>query len=312
MAHNEVDHNLSVKIGVFVASAIGVGLLYAFMSQVTPLVAVTDQSFQFDRLDIDTAKIDRERESMQAVVSAKNAPLVEQLQVAVRAANLAQLGGSKMSNSQHEIAVQFSADEAAVAVPNGYQHFISFGDDLFHECLTAFAGVQAALADSSVTFDAMSTAVQPGYEVYAETCGNALPMLKQVGVVDEKGQWVDAKNGPIMLELLNRLRFANIIGLRKKPTLSLGDYEREVLYLWRVTNPAIPVLERIRYIDSAEIDVKGFPANQMRGKLHFQAGDFVKASASYRIACDKQPSDSQLQRYCAFLDHKNGAELAAH
>jgi hypothetical protein len=249
---------------------------------------------------------------MQAVVSAGNAPLVQDLQVAVRAANLAQFGGSKMSNPQHEIAVQFTADEAAVAVPDGYQKFISFGDDLFHECLTAFAGVQAGLADASVTFDAMSTTVQPGYEVYAETCGNALPMLKQVGVVDEKGQWVDAKNGPVMLELLNRLRFANIIGLRKKATLSLGDYEREILYRWRITNPAIPVLDRMRYIDSAEIDVKGFPSNEMRGKLQFQGGDFRNAAASYKIACDKQPTDKQLERYCAFLDHKIGAELAAH
>jgi len=163
-----------------------------------------------------------------------------------------------------------------------------------------------------VSFETMSTTVPPGFEVYAETCGNALPMLKQVGVIDEKGRWIDADSGPALLELLNRLRFANIINLRKKATLSLGDYEREVLYRWRITNPAIPALDRLSYIDSAEIEVKGFPADEMRGKLHFQAGDFRNAAASYKIACDKRPTDLQLQKYCEFLDHKNGSDLAAH
>ncbi len=312
MAHKEVDHNLSVTIGVFVALVLGAALFYNFVSKAEELVVVTDQSFNFGKLEIQSDKLDRERTSMQAKVSADNAQLVTDLQVAVRAANLAQLGGSKMSNPQHEIAVQFAADEAAVAIPDGYKNFVSLGDDLFHECLTAFAGVQSALASASVTFDALSTSVQPGFEVYAETCGNALPMLKQVGIVDEKGQWIDPDSGPYMLELLNRLRFANIINLRKKPTLSLGDYERDILYRWRVTNPAIPVLDRMKYIDAAEIEVKGFPANEMRGKLYFQAGDFAKAAASYEIACSKHPADMQLKKYCAFLDNKIGTTVAAH
>jgi hypothetical protein len=312
MAHKEVDHNLSVTIGVFIALVAGAALFYNFVSKAEELVVVTDQSFAFGKLEIQSDKLDRERKSMQATISADNAQLVNDLQVAVRAANLAQLGGSKMSNPQHEVAVQFAADEAAVAVPDGYKNFVSLGDDLYHECLTAFAGVQSALESSAVTFDAASASVQPGFEVYAETCGNALPMLKQVGIVDEKGRWIDADSGPYMLELLNRLRFANIISLRKKPTLSLGDYEREILYRWRVANPAIPVLDRMRYIDTAETEVKGFPANEMRGNLYFQSGDFAKAAASYEIACAKHPADMQLKKYCAFLDNKIGTTVAAH
>jgi len=312
MAHKEVDHNLSVTIGVFAALVLGAALFYNFVSKAEELVVVTDQSFDFGKLEIQSGKLDLERKSMQAKVSAQNAKLVKELQVAVRAANLAQLGGSKMSNPQHEIAVQFAADEAAVAIPDGYKNFVSLGDDLYHECLTAFTGIQSALASSSLTFEDASTSVQPGFEVYAETCGNALPMLKQVGVVDDKGQWIDPDSGPYMLELLNRLRFANIISLRKKPTLSLGDYEREILYRWRVTNPTIPVLDRMRYIDSAETEVKRFPANEMRGNLYFQSGDFAKAAASYEIACTKHPADLQLKKYCDYLNHKIGTTVAAH
>lgn len=303
MAHHEADHNISVKIGAALAALLGAGVFYFFLGQAVPIQPVTDASFNFEKIRIDTARLDRERQKL-AVDASRAAQKVADLQNAVRAANLAQFGVSTLSPQQHEAAVQFTADEAAVAFPEGYDRFVSLGDDLYHTCLSALGRLQDELKAGKVTYEQAATAVVPGHEVYAETCGNALKPLTDLGLVDEKGQWVDPTNGPVILEILNRLRFAHIIELRKSPTSLLTPYEREILYTWRASNPKISAVERLKYLDQAEREIRGFPADELRGKLFFQSGDLQKAKEAYERACAAKPNDLQLKQFCGFLEKR--------
>lgn len=305
MAHSEANHSTSVALGVALAGLIALGVTGYFASQAVPLQPVTDASFAFDRTTIDVARLTAERKAPAIPESAK--PLHTTLQEAVRQANLGQFGVGELSAEQHGVAVKFAADDLAVAVPNGYDAFVSFGDNMFHTCLSAMQRLQEDLAAGKVTLEAATSGVVAGHEVYAESCGNAIKPLQAAGVLDERGLWVDAQNGPQVFDILNRLRFAHILELRKRPTLLLTDYERDVLYRWRASNAAIPAVERLKHIEQAEQEVKGFPADKLRGKIYFEAGDVPKAAKAYEKACRAHASDAQLQAECAYLNRKAAA-----
>ncbi|MEZ4461278.1 MAG: hypothetical protein R3E66_16475 [bacterium] len=189
---------------------------------------------------------------------------------------------------------------------------MSLGEDLNQTCINAFEGVQRALRDKSLTYDTATTGVPPGFEVYAEACGNALPVLKQLALVDDQGQWIDPSNGPVMLEIFNRLRFAHIMSLRKDPVLMLTPHEREILYGWRVANKALSDPDRLRYITEAERYIPGFSAAEARGRFYFEKGDITRAKAEFDGACAKRPADNQLQAYCRYLEKRAGGNQSSH
>ena len=311
MAHEEGNHSVSVTAGIIASLVFGAAVGWWFISH-GAAQPVDDTSFAFAKVQVDEGKLTRERKAVEATVPESAKSLALALDQAVRGANLAQFGQAKLPPKQQELAIQFAADDLAVAVNDGYERFVSLGEDLNQTCINAFEGVQRALRDKSLTYEAATTGVQPGFEVYAEACGNALPVLKQLALVDEQGQWTDPSLGPVLLEIFNRLRFAHIMSLRKNPILMLTPHEREILYRWRIANKSIGDPDRLRFINDAEQYIPGFSANEARGRFYFEKGDFTRAKAEFDGACAKRPADNQLQAYCRYLEKRTGGTQPSH
>lgn len=308
MAQHEANHSLSILLGLVLAVILAVGAVAWFAAQVEPLHAVDDSSFAFEPLTIDEAKLASQRKSIAADIPDEAKPKIVALEKAIAEANAAQFGPLMLPNNRFEVAVQFAADDAATAVPDGYNRFVSLSGNVTQTCLNSLEEVQRALKGGSLTLDEVTKGIPAGFEVYARTCGNALPQLIMIGLVDDKGQWVD-ESGPVMMEIFSRLRFAHIMSLRKDPRQLLTPYERELILRWKLTSPKTQQADRIKAITELKELVPGYPEHEARGRVYFGDGNFVRAKEEFDIACAARRSDQQLQRYCQYLAKKVGAEV---
>lgn len=214
-----------------------------------------DDPTQFAPLSIDEQRLARERHRHHGPVTLDRArPALERLYEAVYRAHRHQFptveGEVRASVVELEAALVFAADEVLPAT--GMPGFVVAGEPIFEACQEAIDELLLAIHRRSITLDqARTDPPLPRFARYRDNCGNALPMLLDHGLVTPDGRWA-RPYAPKLFEILNRLRWANILHARLPARLQITPYEYELLMRWRIEEPkAFPITKRRAFLREA-------------------------------------------------------------
>lgn len=311
MAHStdEKPNQNALYLSVFLALVAAAGVFWFFSSQAPQIERVSYESFDFEKLEIDTNRLAEERAELKEgfAPGESGKAAIALFEKKVRAANLMQFGTpSSQEIRDAEIEIEFAANDAASAA-GGFKYFVFFGSDLYHACQTQLATVLEALESGDVDYETMTTDPGADWNVYRETCGNVLPALVQMGLISKGGEW-RRDYGPALFDILYRYRIASIIQLRMAPENQLTRHGRQSLWRWRIQDDvAFSQPERItaaRRGFSQRLEGDTYPTPLEVAKIYVQAGDDTSAYETLEPWCEQNPEDVQLKQYCVFLKER--------
>ncbi len=293
----------TLNIAIFLCLVIPAAVIYAFATSVPPVEPIDATWFEFEPLKIDDSRIKAERKkNLEGVNLDSGKAEIETLHAAIRKANLLQFAPIQREvTTRSNAEIEFAANEVITKL-NGIESFVETSAPLMHACQTHVTTLLADVKAGKITLEQAQKPAPEQYGAYMEACGNAVKLLLDGKLIQENGEWSNPDTGPIILELLGRLRYAFILHLRKNAWEQITPYEREILWRWRIEDPqAYSYKERLDYLSRATEETLGYSPDIARGRLFF-VNDFKRdARRTFEEQCKKHPQDRQLARACEWL-----------
>jgi len=296
MAHTSPDHKLSLLIALVLTLGIALGI--GWWSSSTTSTKVTEASLGVPPLNVSVKRLSEERQRAEAPdPKGRDAILMAQ----VREINKLQFGTPSVEEGETAAFLLMDAVNELALVQGSYRHILATVNPIIHACQNAFEPVRSALKSGNVTYEVIISDPPETFAAYRSDCGNVLPVLVKLGLINESGDWLDPTNGPAIFSILNRLRLAGLSQDRIPVSELLTAYEVESLYHWRMLNPALTVQEKERFARSAERELKGFLADEWLGRVYYSAGNIREARDAYLSACEKRKNDQDLAARCRLI-----------
>lgn len=221
----------SIVVGLVCSILLAAGFGYWRLNQAEQITA---EDFRFEQVRVDRQRLEQQRQDKYSEVRLQGAQAEwQQLVETARQLNRAHFGGLD-STEQAELGakLRFFAEELIPAT--GLEGFVVSGEPLFRECALGLEEVLQAIRDDKLTHkEAVSGPPAGAYQTYRDNCGNLLPVLVERGLVDDDGQWT-FEDAPIIADLLNRYRWAQIIQDQSKPWTQMTRYGGLLFARWRV------------------------------------------------------------------------------
>ena len=316
MAHPQTEHDpqphrfLNVVMATILAGFVGALISIVLGAPVKP--SVDADSFR-TQVDIDAERLREARAAKYGGVDlAPHAQEVAELRDAVRSSHELQFRPAAPSETRNAMVINLYAANEVLAATN-LEGFMLAGTDVFEQCLEALDELRAAVKSGNLAIEKARVDPGPDFQKYRQNCGNALPTLIDTKIMRPNGDWVDPRVGPVMFDIINRLRWASILDLRKPPQQQLTNYEYELLTRWRASNELFPVDKRIEWVQEAASHVPEHAANEIVGNLHLEAGDVPAARDAYEKACATAKRDDMLlHAKCEWLAAQGTSQAASN
>ncbi len=275
------DLGPGLKAGFVVSLALGcvVFWLMAFSES----AGGPEHPLAFPTIEIDQKRLDGERDDKygEARSNLEQSPPEEFLKV-VRKVNRQQFIDDAAKRRKTAERLSYLANE--VIPTTGYKGFMAAGQPVFDECRKGLEDLLEAVRSGDLELsEAKSDPAPEQFGLYRTNCGGLLPTLLERGLVDQDGYWAQpVELSKTIFEILQRLRWANIIHSRRPPMMQLTDYERELLMRWRIEDPdAYGREKKEEFLKRTERNPEPYPnydAPLNRAKIAYQAGDLQTAA----------------------------------
>lgn len=274
------DLGPGIKAGFVVSLALGCILFW--------LMAFSDSAggpehpLAFPPIEIDQTRLHGEREDKYGEARSnldKSSP--EEFLKVVRKVNRQQFIDDAAKRRKTAERLSYLANE--VIPTTGYEGFMAAGQPVFEKCRKGLDDLLEAVRSGDLELTEAKSDPAPGqYGVYRTNCGRLLPTLLERELVDQEGYWRQpVELSKTIFEILQRLRWANIIHSRRPPMMQLTDYERELLMRWRIENPdAYGREKKEEFLKRTERNPEPYPNYDVpltRAKITYQSGDLQTA-----------------------------------
>jgi hypothetical protein len=270
-----------LKAGFVVSLALGCLLFW--------LMAFSDSSdgpehpLAFPAIDIDQKRLDGERTEKYAEARSnlEKSPPEEFLEV-VRKVNRQQFTNDVAKRRETAERLSYLANE--VIPKTGYEGFMAAGQPVFDKCRKGLEELLEAVRSGELELSEARSDPAPGqFGRYRTNCGRLLPTLIERGLVDQQGYWTKpVELSQTIFDILQRLRWANIIHSRRPPMMQLTEYERELLMRWRIEDPdAYGRDKKEEFLKRTERNPEPYPSYDVpltRAKIAYQTGDLQTAA----------------------------------
>ncbi len=202
--------------------------------------------------------------------------------------------------------VEVAAMEALQDHPEGA--FVELGRPLYASCAKGLAALQRDIAAGKVT---LAQAIKdPDYEAYSEyrrACGGVLGMLSARKLIDDDGQWQDPSAGPVVLELLQRYRWAFIAHKQAQPGALLSPSDAEALTRWRIgASASFTAEERLMFARRAKEVSPDYPTPLATALIFREMGQSERGETELSKAAALTKGREQA-KYVYWLEEYRGA-----
>lgn len=275
---------------------IGALLWWAFGPPPEPQWAEQDASeirsgTEFPALQIDAEKLQNAREVHYESVelSDDQRAQFEALMAAIGEANRAQFTDAAPIDAR-DLQGRIDTLSASLLPATGPRGFIPLGNAMFDQCATSLEELLDTLRRGAITMEEASTAPpMPRFETYREACGNVIPMLRQRNLLTDDGLWRYASS-PLVFNILQRLRFAEIVHDLQPTRLQLAPYEFQMLTRWRIEDPeAFDVRTRRRFLSRVSNILPDYDVALAHARLDVHGKDLDEAVVRFQSLVDEHP-----------------------
>jgi hypothetical protein len=296
---------LNVTIGVILIAVIA--MLAWYVGSAPKVADVTEDSFKNVVTEIDVQRLERERKEKYG--NPDISPAQEEVEIlreeAVKS-NLMQFE-NKGARAVHDarVATNYAANEVITKIDMA--GFMAAGRPVFDGCSKGFDKLLGALKSGKITPEQARRDPGADFADYRKYCGKAYPALESHGLV-QGGEWVNPAVGPHLFDILNRLRWAGVLDMRRRPSEQITPYELELFTRWRSGSEKLPADRRIKLVERSASASDALPKHEIVGNIYFESGQVDKALEEYEKACSEHRDDPHLQAKCAWLARKVGEQ----
>ena len=151
--------------------------------------------------------------------------------------------------------------------------FMRLGEPIFRECEEGLEAVMASIHQGETTLEeAMEDADFERFSSYRRHCGEMLSELKRRGLIDGSGRWVDDR-ARAMSSILERYRWAHLIGDYIEPLAQLTESERAAFLRWRVEDPhAFSMAQRATFLKDLSRHQPNYPEGMAEAMFLYEEG----------------------------------------
>ncbi len=202
-----------------------------------------------------------------------------------REANLAQFPAhgpeEELSAEQHVARVTFLANDVLVVA--GVRGFQSVGAPVLDACRAGLEDILSAIQSGNLPLSqAAEDPPADRFAQYRENCGNLLPFLIERNLVTSDGEWTH-DDTPTLVDILQRYRWADLIGGQFPVHYQLAPYELELFYRWRIEDSeAFTLSQRHQFLEQAKA---------------FLPSDYDFSLAQTRLDAASRDADEALQLF---------------
>ncbi|MFP4597825.1 MAG: tetratricopeptide repeat protein [Persicimonas sp.] len=301
----------TIVLGFTICALLAAGFGYWRLSQAAQ---ISEDSFAFEELQIDRERLDRQRQKKYGDINLRTAQAEwQRILAAARELNRGQFTGlSQTAAAELSLEIKFLANE--LIPTTGYQGFVVSGEPLFHQCQEGLDELLEAVRTGQLSMkEAREAPPADTFETYRDNCGNFLPLLVDRGLVTEDAQWA-FEQAPIIVDLLNRYRWAHIIHDQQKPEAQLTAYGLITFERWRVERASgVTDASRQKYLERLARHDPDYNADYARGVLAFRAGELEEALEHFEKLASAYPA-SDYRGYADYLRDRleaSGNEVVA-
>ncbi|RVU48877.1 hypothetical protein EA187_05465 [Lujinxingia sediminis] len=257
--------------------------------------AQIQSGLDFPSLNIDAEELQRARQvhdeapELSRELRAQHQALIE----AIKEANRAQFTDAEPIDAR-SLQARIDDVSAALVPATGPRGFVPLGSPLFEACATSLEELLAALRRGAITLDEASTApALPRFASYREHCGNVIPMLRQHNLITNNALW-QTPSSPLIFDILQRYRFAEIIHTIQPTRLQLAPYEYEMLTRWRIEDAeAFDVRTRRRFLSRVSTIIPDYDVNLAHARLDVHGRSPAEAIPRFQQLVSEHPDSAR-------------------
>lgn len=271
---------------------------------------IDEDTFTFPPIEISRAELARERQARAPTALAEGvAEDVDKLITLVQRLNLRQFPDHQPQSSDDAPLDPNQARLRSVLLANNVltqsklEGFVSTGKPLFNACSTGLRELLEDLAAGKISAEEALTSPDPEtYEAYRANCGNLLQVLVERKLIDPStGQWTSPV-APIVFDVLQRYRWASLVGDKRPPHMQLTPAENEILWRWRIEDPhAYTMAERREYLQRASQALPGYDTLLAGALLDASEGKWDQVEQAYEELVARDPENPKHQARLEWL-----------
>jgi hypothetical protein len=271
----------------------------------------------FPPLEIDRAELKRQRADRygEARKTIRGTDQLSRLHEVVRRANERQFTSHPKSNDEEEtktrreLRANIKQASHDVITLTGYDGYIASGEPIFEACRGGLERLLEAIRSGRISLERARTRPDAErFEAYRRNCGQLLPRLLELGLVDDGGRWASPPDrSREILEILQRYRWAFNISNSRRPLLQLTPYERELLFKYRIRNAeGFEIGDRRRFIEQIASDpglLPEYDVHLARARLAYESNGPQAAREALKRGIEA--GDGDIERYRRLLEWLN-------
>lgn len=283
-------------------------LAWFFHSSAAPLVDVQKQYFLNPPVSVSAEALEKSRADFYGLSQLPKDDAFAAYRTVYHAANLLQFAepsDAEMEEMSKEIAL--ARNDALLKVPE-IKQFVMIGEPIFEACNKELGMLLDDILEQRVSMDdALAPNLGPTYDLYMRNCGHAMPQLRKHELVTANGEWRRPQDGPLVFDVLQRMRFALQNADRIPQHLAVSPEDYRVWAQWRLMWPeAFSPSER--YAGLARLQDNppaGMNLDRIEAFIAASAGDWNRARKAFQRVCDDGAATAQDFQACSYLNSQH-------